>query len=543
MKIRVPSSLEQGSMLIVTVVISGIIGLTLASYLSMVQAQHLNVMRSQAWNAAIPACEAGIEEALAHLNSIGTGDRATNGWVFSDGVYVKSGSLLNGEYDVSLSTADTPVVTSYGYVPAPLGKGEVVRGVRVVTSRQSTGMKGLVAKGSIVLGPGSIIDSYDSRITLVYNPSTANSNAFVGAVNGSISGGTMVYGDVATGPGYTITSPHTGSSSSDLSMSFPPVTAPFASGFAPPAGVTVTVTNFGVDNVTITTNILPAVFPPSGVLTNITYYTNTAPPASGSYTTATVSITETGWPGSSVGTVVTNTTSISSAKFEPAPGSYIPPYTYGGTPKRYSYLRIDSYTYNDTRYLYSSTNYVYSTATTNAVTTTTQEYAYVLDTDNYKTATISLSGNQTSTAEMLVRGDAVLWVTDDFSMTGQARITILPNASLKIYVGDGQGSSAEIKIAGNGVLNMSGDTEKMAIYGMSDNSVVKIAGNGAFVGTVYAPNAELQGKGSGNSVDDFQGAAIVGTVNYNGHFNFHYDEKLGDNGGLTQWKILSWMEF
>jgi hypothetical protein len=543
MKIRIASPRELGSMLIITVVISGIIGLTLASYLSMVQAQHLNVMRSQAWNTAIPACEAGIEEALAHLNSIGTGDRATNGWVFSDGVYVKSGALLGSEYDVSISTADTPVVISYGYVPAPLGKGEVVRAVRVITSRQSTGMKGLVAKGSIVLGPGSIIDSYDSRITLVYNPAAPNSNAFVGAVSGNISGGSLVMGDVATGPGYTITSPHTGDSSSDLSMSFPPVAAPFASGFEPPAGVTVTVTNFGVDTVTITTNTLPAVIPPSGVLTNVTYYTNATPPASGSYSTATVSITETGWPGASAGTVVTNTTSVSSAKFEPPEGSYIPPYTYGGTPKRYSYLRIDSYTYNATRYLYSSTNYIYTTATTNAVTTTTQEYAYVLDTDNYKTANISLSGTQPSTAEMLVRGDAVLWVTDGFTMTGNARVTILPGASLKIYVGDGAGSSAEIKIAGNGVLNMSGDTEKMAIYGMSDNTVVKIAGNGGFVGTVYAPNAELQGKGSGSDVDDFQGAAIVGNVAYNGHFNFHYDEKLGSNGGLTQWKINTWMEF
>jgi hypothetical protein len=44
-------------------------------------------------------------------------------------------------------------------------------------------------------------------------------------------------------------------------------------------------------------------------------------------------------------------------------------------------------------------------------------------------------------------------------------------------------------------------------------------------------------------VDDFQGAAIVGSVSYVGHFNFHYDEKLGDNGGMTEWKIASWTEF
>lgn len=529
-------------MLIVTVVISAIIGITLASYLSMIQAQHLNVMRSQAWNAAIPACEAGIEEALAHLNSIGTNNRATNGWTFSDGQYVKAGALLDAEYDVSISTADTPVVISHGWVKAPLGKGEVHRSVKVVTSRLTTGMKGLVAKGNVVLGPGSVVDSYDSRITLVYNMSTANSNAFVGAVNGNISGGSLVKGDVATGPGYTITTPHTGSSSSDLSMSFPDVAAPFSGGFAPPAGVTATITNFTLSSTSITTNVYPSSVPSGGVITNIVTYTNNSAPPTGAFTSTTMSVTETGWPGASAGTVVTNTTAITGAKFEPAPGSYIAPYVYGGSPKRYSYLRIDSYTYSATRYIYNVTNYVYS-AETNLATTVTQEYAYVLDSENYKTDSLSLNGSQPRNAEMLVRGDAVLWITDTLNMTGSARITVLPNASLKLFIGDGSGTGSTATIAGNGILNMSGDSEKVSIYGLADASVVKLAGNGAFIGTVYAPSAQLQGKGGGSDVDDFQGAAIVGDVAYNGHFNFHYDEKLGTNGGLTQWKIMSWTEF
>lgn len=543
MIIKVSSLKQQASMLIMTVVITALIGLTLASYLSMVQAQHLNVTRSQAWNSAIPACEAGIEEALAHLNYIGTNDRATNGWVLSDGLYVKSGALDGAEYDVSISPADSPVVISYGYVPAPLGKGEVVRGVRVVTSRISTGMKGLVAKGSVTLGPGSVVDSYDSRLVLSYNTGSANSNAFVGAVGGDISGGSIIKGDVATGPGFTITSPHTGTSASDLNLAFPPVSDPFSGGFTPPSGVTVTVTNFNVSGTTITTNGYPSPTPASGVLTNVTVYTNSAPPPSGTYTSNTVSVTETTWPGASVSPITTNTTAISSAKYMPAPDSYIPPYTYGGTPKRYSYQRIDSYTYSTMRYVYPVTNYVYSTSTTNSITTTTTTYAYVLDSENYKTDRISLTGSQSSTAEMLVRGNAVLWITDNLNMTGNGRITILPSGSLKLYIGDGEGSDASATIAGNGVLNMTGDTDKMSILGLSDTSVIKLAGNGVYIGTVYAPSAQLQGKGSGSDVDDFQGAAIMGSVSYNGHFNFHYDEKLGDNGGVTQWKINTWSEF
>lgn len=533
------SSREQGSMLIMTVVISGIIGLTLASYLSMVQAQHLNVMRSQTWNAAIPACESGIEEALAHLNSIGDADRATNGWVLATGTYNKTNTIGGTRYEVSISSANPPVVTSYGYVPAPLGKGEVSRAVRVNTTRETSGMKGLVAKGSIGLGPGSVVDSYDSRVTPTYVAGSANSNAFVGAVGGNISGGSIIKGDTATGPGFTITSPHTGSSANDLSMSFPPVGAPFTGGYFTPGSGTVTVTNFSVSGTTITTNAIPSPFPASGVITNTGSFTNTSPPASGAYTTQSSTTTTTSWPGASVGTITTNVTAIGGQKDPPAAGTYIPPYVVTSSPTRYHYNRIDSYSYSVTKYVYNTVTYTYSTSTTNAVSTTTASYTYVLDSENYKTDSISMSGQ----SEMLVRGDAVLWVTDSFTSSGNARITILPGASLKLYVGDGSGSGSEIKISGNGVLNMAGDTEKMSIFGLNDCTVVKMAGNGAYVGTVYAPNAQLQGKGGGNDVDDFQGAAIVGSVSYNGHFNFHYDEKLGDNGGMTEWKIASWSEF
>lgn len=532
------SSRETGSMLMITVVISGIIGLTLASYLSMVQANHLNVMRSQTWNTAIPACEAGVEEALAHLNSIGDADRATNGWTLLNATYNKTNTVGETRYEVSISSANPPVVTSRGYVIAPLGKGEVSRAVRVTTTRETSGMKGLVAKGSISLGPGSVVDSYDSRISLVYNPATANSNAFVGAVGGDISGGSIIKGDVATGPGFTITSPHTGSSANDLSMSFPPVGAPFSGGFAPSGG-SVTVTNFSVGSTTYTTNVLPSPFPASGVITNSGSFTNTSPPASGPYTTQTKSVTSTAWPGASVGSIVTNTTSITGDKDYPAAGTFLGTVVQTTSPKRYNYLRIDDYTYNVTQYVYSTTTYTYSTATTNAVSTTTATYEYVLDSDNYVTDSISMSGGK----EMLVRGNAVLWVKTSLSMTGNARITILPGASLKLYIGDGVGSDAELKIGGNGVFNQSGDSEKMSILALSDTTVVKMAGNGAFVGTVYAPSAQLQGKGGGSDVDDFQGAAIVGSVSYVGHFNFHYDEKLGDNGGMTEWKIASWTEF
>jgi hypothetical protein len=540
MKIKI-SSAEGGSMLIATVVISAIIGLTLATYLNMVQSQHLNVMRSQSWNTAIPACEAGIEEALAHLNSNGDRDRATNGWTLVEGVYVKTGSLSGATFETSITSADSPVITSYGTVPAPLGKGDITRAVRVVTSKQSTGMRGLVAKGAVGLGPGSIVDSYDSRVTASYNPGDARSNAFVGAVNGSISGGSMIKGNAATGPGYTISAPLTGTTANDLSLSFPPVPTPFTGGFSPPALVTITVTNFTLDAVIVVTNTYPSPTPVGGVITNKVIRTNTSPPAYGGYATLSKAVTNTQYPAG-VGTVTTNVTYVSGKKTAPADGTYYG-LTITYTPTRYAYYQIDSYSYGTTFYVYTNLSYSYSLGITNTVVKAAETYAYVLDSDNYKISTLNLSGTQPRTAEMVVRGDAKLWVTDSLAMTGNARITILAGATLKIYVGDGEGSNADIKIAGNGVLNQSGDTEAMGIYGLSDANTVKVAGNGTYIGTVYAPDAQLQGKGGGSDVDDFQGAAIVGSVAYNGHFNFHYDEKLGDNGGITQWKVKSWSEF
>ena len=60
---------EQGGTLLVSLLICLILGILLGSYLSLVQNQHLSVTRAEAWNYALIVAEAGIEDALAHLNS------------------------------------------------------------------------------------------------------------------------------------------------------------------------------------------------------------------------------------------------------------------------------------------------------------------------------------------------------------------------------------------------------------------------------------------------------------------------------------------
>src|SRR6266404_3056040 len=63
------------SILIVTLLLASILGITLGSYLYWVRTQNLLVAESQSWNSALALAEAGIEEGLAQINvNFGQGD-------------------------------------------------------------------------------------------------------------------------------------------------------------------------------------------------------------------------------------------------------------------------------------------------------------------------------------------------------------------------------------------------------------------------------------------------------------------------------------
>src|SRR5688572_12904834 len=75
-----------GSMVVVVLIVVVVIGVTLGSYLHLVANQNLSIMRSMAWNHAVAVAEAGIEDAMAHLN-FNTTNRVRDGWVL-DGTNV-----------------------------------------------------------------------------------------------------------------------------------------------------------------------------------------------------------------------------------------------------------------------------------------------------------------------------------------------------------------------------------------------------------------------------------------------------------------------
>lgn len=159
-------------------------------------------------------------------------------------------------------------------------------------------------------------------------------------------------------------------------------------------------------------------------------------------------------------------------------------------------------------------------------------YAYVLGAGNYMMNSLSLG----SKSVLLVTNDAVLFVNGSASLSGQAKIIIATNASLRIYA---NGAS---DLSGNGVMNYNANATNFTFYGMAGCTSLKLSGNAEFTGTIYAPNAAFTLGGGGNNSYDFVGASVSKTVTMNGHFKFHYDENLGrlNNGG--QYRIRSWIE-
>src|SRR4051812_25129816 len=90
MKTSLQSRTAQSGFTYATVVVTMIVvGTMLAAYLKMVAVQNQSTVRSQAWNRTVPVLEAGVEEALAHLNHNASPDPAgvftttglgTDGW-------------------------------------------------------------------------------------------------------------------------------------------------------------------------------------------------------------------------------------------------------------------------------------------------------------------------------------------------------------------------------------------------------------------------------------------------------------------------------
>jgi len=288
MKIRTNTQ-AQGSALVVTLLTALVIGITLASYLTLVSSQNISTMRSLAWNSTVPVLEAGIEEALAHIHdhlnrTVGTdiSNLSGNGWTLgADGWYHKTRMIGTGSYcDVAIQPVNPPVITSVGYVPTPLTPssqlGMILGGtpsptVSYVNRRVLVNTKGIprwdkaMATDGVINMNGRFIltDSFEScnpaYSTLgKYDKNKRKDNGDV-ASNGVLinDNNAGIMGKVSTGTGGNVQIGTWGSVGSkawvskptigiepgygkdDMNVDFPEVVAPFTSGYSTPIGGTV----------------------------------------------------------------------------------------------------------------------------------------------------------------------------------------------------------------------------------------------------------------------------------------------------------------
>src|SRR5579862_8109211 len=178
---------QQGSTLVVTVIMSALIGSVLCSYLVLVGSRNETSMRAMAWNTAIPVLEAGIEEALTHLND-DNGNPTANDWtqdrINGKKVFWKRRDLPDGSYyyvtNFQVNTTQ-PTIYAAGYVRSPLRDNEYISRLVMVTTTNppSPFNLAIAASGAVQLSGSAIVDGYNSALG-PYSPTNRNANGGIG---------------------------------------------------------------------------------------------------------------------------------------------------------------------------------------------------------------------------------------------------------------------------------------------------------------------------------------------------------------------------
>jgi hypothetical protein len=175
---------DYGGSLLVTLMVTLLLGFTLASYLMLVQSEHTSTARSQAWHQSLVLAESGVEEALAQINpgAFASNVCGGNGWSLSDGFYQPDPperNLLNGRYAVVYTPENPPTIYSTGYTAFRSGSVTLSRVVRVTTTNAPLYSAALnVGRITNPSGYSYYQDSYDSENSTYsdngrYNPAKA----------------------------------------------------------------------------------------------------------------------------------------------------------------------------------------------------------------------------------------------------------------------------------------------------------------------------------------------------------------------------------
>jgi hypothetical protein len=569
--IRTSRTAEHGTALLVALFLSMILSVTIAGYLKHARQQHYISMRSQVWNTSIAVSEAGVEEALQHLNS-NSSNLTENGWSQSGTIYTMSRTLNDSaRYTVTIDAANMrkPVIVSQAYLNAttyamvnevPMfatanvtvstaNSQMVSRAVRVTAGRAGLFLKAMVAKHTIDMNGNNVLtDSFDSTdpdhsnngkypagnwSKLLDNGDVASNDNIINVIS---VGNANIYGHVAVGPGGTISVGSQGGVGShlwqafnngiqsgwftdDMNFTFPTITLPYTTGLTPQQNVTLSTTNYtiiGSTNAT-TSATYPSPVPEGGVQTNISYTTSATLPSPVPYGTVT-------------NTLTTSTTSST----YPAAGTYVGTVTKQGS--KWKYNRITGYNYTYPTYTYTYLNATYSTNF--SVASKTYDYLIVGGAANLPP--VDYYVDSISSGNILVKGNARLVVRNNFSLGGNGSknaLTIDTDGKLQMYVG-----GTSVSLSGNGVINKTGYAQDFILWCTDSVTSLSLNGNGEFTGVLVAPNADVRLNGGGSADEDFIGSLLANTIVLNGHYSFHYDEALQNYNGAGRYIITQWDE-
>ena len=211
---------QSGIVLFTTLIFMGILCIGLLSIFTFIQSQRRTQSRVNTWNRVIPICEAGIDDAMAHINFSGTGNLGSDGWTYSGTNYSRTMYMGNDYCSTIISTDNPPVVTTSGYAQLPLSTNQNVtnymnRTVQITTKvQQGAFPNAVLLKGPFRATTGSAIDSFNSSNSLYstsnnYDSKKAECTAHVQTMLCSnnavyVNNSFKIYGYVDTVPNSTV---------------------------------------------------------------------------------------------------------------------------------------------------------------------------------------------------------------------------------------------------------------------------------------------------------------------------------------------------
>lgn len=204
---------QRGSLLIVAMLLSAVIGISLASYLQLSRTAMTISNRAVYSNAAMNLAEQGVEEAIYAINQmVADSTYAWPGWTITganarrhwSGVSLSQNAT--GEYRVYVYNylgVSAPKIISKATITLGSGGAPIEKWIEVTLSKTSKFSNGLVAKNSIVFdGTNVAIDSWNSEKDTSVSPavtraspvpfssSVRNDNGSVGSI--SVAGGSVL---------------------------------------------------------------------------------------------------------------------------------------------------------------------------------------------------------------------------------------------------------------------------------------------------------------------------------------------------------------